>query len=174
MTRTTKTTAVVRTADVFTGTLVKMPRDGSCLFHSLKLGDAMELREQIVTWLRANPNHPYLFSTLAAYVLAESGETWPEYCDRMQHAHVWTGAPELVAAAHIYHRCIRVFANAGPGRFHLWAVLGEKSTLLDVSSPPIDIVFGANHYDSLIGARLLLSWNHYGSLTDARPLKQWE
>ena len=157
---TTKTTAVVCTADVFTGTLEKMPRDGSCLFHSLKLGDAMKLREQIVTWLRANPNHPYLFTTLAAYVLAESGETWSEYCDRMQHAHVWTGAPELVAAAHIYHRCIRVFANAGPGRYHLWAVLGEKSTLLDVGSLPIDIVFGANHYDLLIGARLLKPWEH--------------
>ena len=139
-----------------------MPADGSCLLHSLKLGDAAELRKQIVTWLKVNPHHPLPFqaSTLSEHTLIETGEAWPEYCDRLQHTDVWTGIPELVAAAHIYRTCIRVFSNVGPGRFHLRAVFGETPILLDVNSPPIDIVYGSDHYDSLIDARLMKLCEH--------------
>ena len=167
---TTKTVADTRTADVFSGTVAKKAGDGSCLLHSLlhslKQGDVTKMREQIVTWLRANPNHPLLDATLAESVLDETGEQWSEYCNRMQREHVWAGIPELIAAAHVYHTCIRVFANVGPGRFHLWAVLGEKSNILDVRSPPIDIVYGSSHYDSLINARLLKPWEHDAARTE--------
>ena len=167
---TTKTVADTRTADVFSGTVAKKAGDGSCLLHSLlhslKQGDVTKMREQIVTWLRANPNHPLLDATLAESVLDETGEQWSEYCNRMQREHVWAGIPELIAAAHVYHTCIRVFANVGPGRFHLWAVLGEKSNILDVRSPPIDIVYGSSHYDSLIDARLLKPWEHDAARTE--------
>jgi hypothetical protein len=41
-------TTATRIADVFSGTVVKMPRDGTCLLHSLlnslKLGDAKEIK----------------------------------------------------------------------------------------------------------------------------------
>ncbi|KOO53306.1 hypothetical protein Ctob_016588, partial [Chrysochromulina tobinii] len=163
-------TTATRIADVFSGTVVKMPRDGTCLLHSLlnslKLGDAKEMREQVTTWLRANPNHPFAGTTLADLAFGETGEQWQEYCNRMQHEHVWAGIPELVASAHVYRACIRVFANAGPGRFHLWAVLGEMPTVLNASIPPIDVVYGSNHYDSLVGTRLLKPWEHEAKQTD--------
>ena len=56
-----------RAADIYAGTLVKMPADGSCLLHSLKLGDAVELRKKVMAWLKANPHHPLPFqaSTLS-------------------------------------------------------------------------------------------------------------
>ena len=136
-----------------------MPGDGSCLLHSLlhslkpaiKLDGATKMREQMVTWLRANPNHPFLDATLADFVLGETGEQWSAYCNRMQHEHVWGGIPELVAAAQIYRICIRVFANVGLGRFHLRAVLGEVSTLLDTSIPWVAVTFAGSRWSVVVG-----------------------
>ena len=154
----TTTATAARTADVFAGTLVKMPGDGSCLLHSLALGDAVKLREQVVTWLRVNPNYPFLTSTLAAFVLSETGEAWPEYCNRMQHAHAWAGIPELVATAQMQRVGVRVFADVGHGHFHLRAILGEEFIINNIDAEPIDVVYGSNHYDSLISARPLKTW----------------
>jgi hypothetical protein len=114
---TTGNTTATCIADTFLGTLESMPRDGACLFHSLKLGDAKKLRMQYVTWLKANPNYPFRTSTLAEYVLGDTGEPWVEYCNRMQHEHTHAGLPELVAIAQVQRAGIRIFDDAGHGRF---------------------------------------------------------
>jgi len=134
---TTDNTTTMRIADTFLGTLEKMPRDGACLFHSLKLGDAKKLRMQHVTWLKANPNYPFRTTTLAEYVLGDTGEPWVEYCNRMQHERTHAGLPELVAVAQVQRVGIRVFDDAGHGRFHLKAILGEEFIISDVNAATI-------------------------------------
>ena len=64
----------------------------------------------------------------------------------------WAPGDGPLGMEHTAHAFGSLFANVGPGRFHLRAVLGEKSTILDVSSSPIDIVYGSDHYGSLIDA----------------------
>jgi len=157
---TTGNTTATCIADTFLGTLESMPRDGANLFHSLKLGDAKKLRMQHVTWLRANPNYLFRTSTLAEYVLDDTGEPWVEYCNRMQREHTHAGLPELVAVAQVQRVGIRIFDDAGHGRFHLKAILGEEFITSDTNAATIDLVHGSNHYDSLIGARLLKPWEH--------------
>ena len=38
------------------------------------------MRETIVTWLKANPDHPFHTCTLSKHVLCETGEAWPMCC----------------------------------------------------------------------------------------------
>ena len=157
---TTSTATDTRVADVFSGTVAKVPADNSCMLHALKLGDAAKLRELLTTWLRANPSYPLFGATLAEHVSADTGEPWPEYCTRMQHAHTWGGIPELVAAAQVHSVGIRVFEDVGRGHFHLKAIFGQEFIIRDARTAPIDIVCGSSHYNSLIGARLLKPWEH--------------
>jgi hypothetical protein len=63
----------------------------------------------------------------------------------------WGGAPELVAIAQVWQRCIRVFENSGDELFHLQAVFGAG-----VEQTFIDIVYNkVDHYDTLAEVCLL-------------------
>ena len=137
-------------ANLFKGTRKPVAKDGNCFFAAVEKGDKQQVRESIVTWLRANPNHPFHTTTLSKYVTYETGEAWSEYCDRMQCAGTWAGAPELVATAQLWPTCIRVFEDSGDGLFHLEAAFGEK-----VEQTFTDIVYKSSHYDTLIGTSLL-------------------
>jgi hypothetical protein len=105
-------------------------------------------------------------------VFGETGEQWPEYCNRMQHESVWAGIPELVASAQIYRACIRVFANVGPGRFHLWAVLGEKmSCVINASRVSEAVVdFTGLYRVNLVSAQTVASTYLYPSHSGSSPL----
>ena len=83
-------------ANLFKGTRKPVAKDGNCFFAAVEKGDKKQVRESIVTWLRANPNHPFHTTTLSKYVAYETGEAWSEYCDRMQCEGTWAGAPRRV------------------------------------------------------------------------------
>ena len=136
-------------ANLFKGTRKPVAKDGNCFFAAVEKGDKQQVRESIVTWLRANPNHPFHTTTLSKYVTYETGEAWSEYCDRMQCERTWGGLPELVAASQVWRRVVRVFESVGDGLFHLRAVLGEE----DFFTVPIDLVLESDHYDMLTEVR---------------------
>jgi hypothetical protein len=138
-------------ADTFKGKIKNVVKDGDCLFSATELGEKKRVRELVNVWLQANPDHPFHTSTLAEYVAYESGEAWQEYCARMQCEGEWGGAPELVAIAQVWQRCIRVFENSGDELFHLQAVFGAG-----VEQTFIDIVYNkVDHYDTLVEVCLL-------------------
>ena len=121
------------------------------MFSATELDDKKRMRELVNVWLQANPDHPFHTSTLAEYVAYELGEAWQEYCARMRCEGEWGGAPELVAIAQVWQRCIRVFENSGDELFHLQAVFGAgvEQTFVDIVHNKVD------HYDTLVGACLL-------------------
>jgi hypothetical protein len=127
-------------ADTFKGKLKNVVKDGNCLFSATELDDKKRMRELVNVWLQANPDHPFHTSTLAEYVAYESGEAWQEYCARMRCEGEWGGAPELVAIAQVWQRCIRVFENSSDELFHLQAVFGAgvEQTFVDIVHNKVD------------------------------------
>jgi hypothetical protein len=133
-------------ADIFTGKPKRVDKDGACLFSSLGGQHAKKLvREALGDWLKKNPHFPIYTTTLAQYVMGETGETWSVYCARMQSDRTWGGLPELVAASQVWRRVVRVFENIGDGLYVLRAVLGEEGFY----TVAIDLVLEKNHYDAL-------------------------
>ena len=133
-------------ADTFTGKPKRVDKDGACLFSSLGGQHAKKLvREALGDWLKKNPHFPFYTTTLAQYVLDETGEVWSVYCARMQSDRTWGGLPELVAASQVWRRVVRVFENIGDGLYVLRAVLGEEGFY----TVAIDLVLEKNHYDAL-------------------------
>ena len=132
--------------DIFTGKPKRVDKDGACLFSSLGGQHSKKLvREALGDWLKKNPHFPIYTTTLAQYVLGETGETWSVYCARMQNDRTWGGLPELVAASQVWHRVVRVFENIGDGLYLLRAVLGEEGFY----TAAIDLVLEEHHYDAL-------------------------
>ncbi|KAJ8897169.1 hypothetical protein PR048_002515 [Dryococelus australis] len=136
--------------------VVRMPGDGNCLFHSLAYclrRGAADLRRQAVRYVAANWGRRF-GPVLGAFLRDHVGrpiDTAPRYADYMARHGVFAGDPELCAISEIYGVAIKVFVKRHPGsKPHVYNGRCHDSICLLFSGSP-----DYGHYDVVLPLRLV-------------------
>lgn len=92
-------------------TIVKQPKDGTCLFHSIAhgLGDGtsgIALRKQIVNFILTQPSTQIASTTVKDWIKMTAGKSPHAYTKELACQGAWGGALELAIAARI--KCINI------------------------------------------------------------------
>ena len=133
------------------GRQVKMPPDGSCLFHSLCYGlgkgNAAALRKQIAGWIAANPKKEISGDQLKEWIEWDGGGSVASYTSKMGRSNgPWGGGIEMAACSVIYSVNIHVYERAQRGGY-------KRISCFDVpgASKTIHVLYtGSMHYDALV------------------------
>lgn len=134
--------------------VVRQPGDGSCLFHSLNYcmskcrglnvaRSAQDLRIEIATFLRRNPELEIAGDTLEQWVMWDSNSSASAYAGRME-ARGWGGGIEMAICSRLKQVNIHVYERAGSGfkRISCFNCESAKAT--------VHVLYqGRLHYDAL-------------------------
>jgi hypothetical protein len=101
------------------GRVVRQPGDGSCLFHSLSYGlgsgySATRLRQDICSFIAANPSLLISETPLKDWVKWDSGSSVQDYCRRMS-AGSWGGGIEMACLSQMKQVNVHVYERSGMG-----------------------------------------------------------
>eukprot|EP00927_Polykrikos_kofoidii_P074817 TRINITY_DN70856_c0_g1_i1.p1 TRINITY_DN70856_c0_g1~~TRINITY_DN70856_c0_g1_i1.p1 ORF type:complete len:288 (+),score=45.49 TRINITY_DN70856_c0_g1_i1:183-1046(+) len=134
------------------GRVIRMPRDGSCLFHSLAYGlggntSAVQLRQEIADFIEEQPETVVGGSALKDWIMWESGEQAADYATCLRSAGEWGGAIEMSVCSLLRQACIHVYFEADGGDFQLMCSFNE------VAGPPqavliVRTLYRPGHYDA--------------------------
>ena len=139
--------------------VIKMPGDGSCLFHSLAYGlgrfgntsTASALRARLMDWLSGNGDANIADTPVREWVKGDSGSSVANYTARMRGCG-WGGGIEMAAFAHlhgigvcVYERtCQSIYPYKRIARFDAGGRDGASEKYVDV------LYCGGVHYDALV------------------------
>lgn len=148
---------------IVTGKIARVNPDGSCLLSATNLGDKNVLRTMSIDWLEANPNHPFMGTTIIDYVAGDTrtNETVRSYFIRMRGDTEWASLAEAEALSQIFKRPIRIFTPIDPGRFRVKIILGAD--------------YGGHQLTSCTSRTISTHWSTYspqmwsGRLSATRP-----
>ena len=113
--------------------VVKMPGDGSCLFHALaymrdgvtNVARARIMRRSIVNAMLANPSIVIGGSSIAEWVQRDSGQDITRYASTMA-GNAWGGGLEVAVFGVVMHTGVSVYTPSGAtGRARRVAVFGN-------------------------------------------------
>lgn len=97
--------------------IVRMPGDGSCLFHSIAYGlgafghqeDGHTVRQRVSNFFRENPDREISGNPMSSWLYWDSRLTVSNYCSRLSADGFWGGAIEMAACAQIFGVDIGVY-----------------------------------------------------------------
>lgn len=129
--------------------IIRQPGDGSCMFHSLCFGlgwrgGAWQLRQQLASFVGANPKVEIGGDSLEEWVRWDSNITCKAYANRMSRGG-WGGAIEMATCSLVKKVNVHVYERKGGGfqRITCFDHPGAKKTL--------HILYqGRAHYDALL------------------------
>eukprot|EP01064_Diplonema_japonicum_P036577 TRINITY_DN826_c0_g2_i5.p1 TRINITY_DN826_c0_g2~~TRINITY_DN826_c0_g2_i5.p1 ORF type:complete len:289 (+),score=17.20 TRINITY_DN826_c0_g2_i5:140-1006(+) len=145
------------------GSVVRQPGDGSCLFHSLCDGmpavglnkqSAVSLRRTICTWIADHPSRPIAETPLASWILWDSNQTASAYARNMTYSG-WGGGIEMAVFSIVFDTPVQVWERnkTGPG-FRRISCFDPPSVRPDSNIPHkrcINVIYqGGVHYDALV------------------------
>lgn len=132
------------------GVVVNMPKDGSCLFHSLAHGvtgiTAACLRVEIADFIETHPPALVAGRPLQDWVKWESGQSCAEYSATMRRGGEWGGALEIAVCSRLKGVCVNVFLEGNRG----YEQIGEFNECHGRSNRIICILYSPGHYDAFI------------------------
>jgi hypothetical protein len=147
-------------------TVINVPGDGDCLFHSLSLSrsivdstpelGARRCRLMANDWLCPGgaPSGEAIEGLPIEFIMEPRGvEGGGGYCRRLRRQGEWGGAAEITALAQVWKRPIQVYVRQPPAGFKLLAEYGASQTqnaAADSAVLPIPILYvNAAHYMAL-------------------------
>jgi hypothetical protein len=157
--------------------VMRMPGDGSCLFHSMLFGlkrlgaaahSASQLRRDIAGYLLQHPAAKISDTPVASWVKWDSGLSLAKYCKRMQGGPQWGGGIELAGCSLLHNVNVHVYervrgGNRGSGPIHQikriscfgggggGAGSGGAGSGGDGARGTVHVLYGGGtHYDALV------------------------
>lgn len=134
---------------IVSGTVHRMPADGSCLFHSLAFGleatHACQLRREIADFIEAHPSEIVAGQALQDWILWESNESPDVYAASMRRSAEWGGAVEMAVCSHIKAVDIHVYERVAAGFRRICAFDVKRGKRQGV----VNVLFRPGHYDAL-------------------------
>lgn len=152
--------------------VVRMPGDGSCLFHSIAYGlgalghheDGRSIRQRVANFMAQKPDCEVAGTPLRSWVNWDSGTTVNSYCSRLSGGSFWGGGLEMAAAAQLFSVDVAVYEED-----YYWGGFRRISDFL-CDTRPIGAVLlvysGRAHYDAL---RSHDEQAYYGGGTSSAP-----
>lgn len=151
--------------------VLRMPGDGSCLFHSLAYGlrefghqeDGDRIRQRIARFMEQRPDFEITNTPLSSWVDWDSRTTVSSYASRLATGNAWGGAIEMAAFAQIFGLDVAVYEHdTHRDRYR------RISDFLTDKRPPgavMVLYLGRSHYDALVrcDAREERGRHHRGS-----------
>jgi len=135
---------------IVSGTIHRMPADGSCLFHSLAFGleatRASELRSEIADFIEAHPSEIVAGQALQDWILWESNKSPDVYAASMRKTGEWGGAVEMAVCSHIKAVDIHVYERVAGGFHRICAFDVKRGRRQGV----VSILFRPGHYDAFV------------------------
>lgn len=133
------------------GDVVRMPGDGSCLFHSLAHGleatSASALRDEIADFIVGQPEVVIADRPLKDWIFWETGESSvQEYAASMSVLGEWGGAIEMALCSLLKQVCVRVYMSAGRG----FQCICEFNECRPKPTNTLCVVYRPGHYDAFI------------------------
>ena len=117
--------------------LVKIRRDGNCLFRALSLivyGSEMchvKVRELLVNFVRSNPDNFRVYVTM--------GTTLEDHLLHMQYSRTWATQVELYAAASLFGREVYIYTpTVRADRQYIWTIVSPLPPNVALTFPPND------------------------------------
>eukprot|EP00294_Goniomonas_avonlea_P004344 CAMPEP_0114552650 /NCGR_PEP_ID=MMETSP0114-20121206/7236_1 /TAXON_ID=31324 /ORGANISM="Goniomonas sp, Strain m" /LENGTH=277 /DNA_ID=CAMNT_0001737537 /DNA_START=55 /DNA_END=888 /DNA_ORIENTATION=+ len=132
------------------GSVVRQPGDGSCLFHSMAYGiggtSAHSLRREIANFIERNPNLEVAGDALSDWVKWDTGSSVASYARRMAGG-AWGGGIEMASACMLKNVNIHVYERSG-GAFKRISCFEPPS---GVGRKTVHVLYGGRcHYDALV------------------------
>jgi hypothetical protein len=136
--------------------IVRMPADGSCLFHGLTRGlelagvDASATRGELMDWIAANGDVVVSDVPLRTWIRWESDRRWSveDYTQWMRSSLRWGGAIEMAACSVAHNVSVHVWKDAGRNFVRIATFEREPTR------PVLHLLWVAGrHYDVLVLAR---------------------
>lgn len=133
------------------GKIQRMPRDGSCLFHSLVAGlgrqtSAGRLREEICDFIEVNPDALLGGKPLSDWLQWEVGMDHKDYATQMRSSGEWGGAIEMAICAALYTVHVHVYQEVSAGQFQRICTFDDVG---DRSSHVVSVCMSPGHYDAM-------------------------
>lgn len=139
-----------------TASVVRMPGDGSCLFHSIAHGlgayghheDGYTIRQQVASFLSQNADREIAGNSLRSWVDWDSRLTVKNYSSRLTSGGFWGGAIEMAACAQLYGVDVAVYEEE-----YFGSGFRRISDFLSDSRPRgyVAVLYlGRMHYDALV------------------------
>lgn len=136
--------------------VVRMPGDGSCLFHSIAYGlgsfghheDGYSVRSRVSNFIAQKPDFEISGTPLRSWVDWDSNQTISSYVNRLSSGGFWGGGVEMAAAAQIFGVDVAVYEqDYYDGGFR------RISDFLSDARPSGAVLLvysGRAHYDALV------------------------
>lgn len=135
--------------------VVRMPGDGSCLFHSIAYGlgafgcqeDGYSIRQRVSNFIAQKPECQIGGTPLSSWVNWDSGVNVSSYCSRLSAGGFWGGAIEMAACAQIFSVDVAVYEQ----EYYSGAFNRISDFLCDVMprGAVLLVYSGRAHYDAL-------------------------
>lgn len=133
--------------------VVRMPGDGSCLFHSVAFGlraagyqeDGRSVRARAANFILQNPEFQISGTPLRDWIHWDSQATVREYAYRLSAGGLWGGAIEMAACAEIFAVDVAVYEEDYRGFRRISDFLTEGTPRGTVFL----VYLGRSHYDAL-------------------------
>jgi len=132
--------------------VVRQPKDGNCLFHSLNYGingsSARLLRKNIAQFIRQNQKLTISDSPLKDWIRWSGQRRVSLYTQRMSRPGTWGGGIEMAALSRMRSINVHVYERSRGGY--------KRISCFDVpaASKTVHVLYtGRNHYDALVPQR---------------------
>jgi hypothetical protein len=147
------TTGASTPVHVVLGEVVRMPGDGSCMFHALNFGTPPEdgsnytadiLRVEIAYFIGKNAAFEVCGSPLSDWIEWDSRKSVSDYVKGIAWHGAWGGGIELAVYAHLFNCEVHVYDRYGVG-YRRISRFAQGSP-----GPPVSVLYvGGSHYDAL-------------------------
>lgn len=133
---------------------VRMPGDGSCLFHSIAFGlnnlgyseAGTSVRKRVANFIADRPDFEITGTPLRSWVEWDSQMTVSSYASRLQAGNCWGGAIEMAACSQIYAIDVAVYEEDCSGGF---CRISDFITDKKPYGAVLVLYTGRCHYDAL-------------------------
>lgn len=140
---------------------VRMPGDGSCLFHSLAYGlaqfgcreDGPRIRQRIAAFIEQRPDFEISSSPLKSWVDWDSRTTVGSYASRLASGNTWGGAIEMAACAQIFGVDVAVYEQ--DSYRERYRRISDFLTDQRPRGAVLVVYLGRAHYNALLPSRPL-------------------
>lgn len=135
--------------------VVRMPGDGACLFHSIAYGlghlgfneDGYSCRRCVADFIHSNPDFEITGTPLRSWVDWDSRCNVNSYAQRLSGGGLWGGAIEMAASTQIYGVDVAVYEQDYLGGFRR---ISDFITEKKPRGAILILYSGRSHYDALL------------------------
>jgi len=134
--------------------VVRVPGDGSCLFHSIAYGlgnlgfreDGHRIRQRVANFIAENPEIEISGTPLRSWVQWDSQMTVQDYASRIYAGGTWGGGVDMAACSQIYSVDVAVYEEDS---YYGYRRISDFLTDVKPRGAVLLLYSGRSHYDAL-------------------------